>query len=125
MQAKLIQENNDHAQRAEVPMKEMDEMPKGLVEIQMRDGQSKLESSNASINDLYRQREGLTEMRMPEMAAIMTERDRQADERWKLMSDLMHRRDTGVDKRMVDPMTTIQDLTQGVKTVVTQTCSGT
>ena len=45
-------------------MAEMDEMRKGLVNIQMkgRIGQGKLESSIASINDLLRQREGQTEM---------------------------------------------------------------
>ena len=99
--AKLMQENNDHAQRAEVLMKEMDEMRKGLVEMQMEGpiSQGKLESSIASINDLFKQREGVTEKRMSEMAAIMTERDRQADDRWKLMSVLMHRRDTDVDEK--------------------------
>ena len=60
---------------------------------------------------------------MSELASIRTERDRQAHKRWKLMFDLMHRRDTDVCKRMVDLMTTVQNLTQGVKTVVTQTAA--
>ena len=46
-----------------------------------RISQGKLESSIASINDLFKQREGLNERRMTKMAAIMTEWDRQADER--------------------------------------------
>ena len=48
----------------------------------------------------------------------MVQRDRQADERLKHMSEMMHHRDLDVDKRMVDLMTTVQDLTLGVKTVV-------
>ena len=77
-----MSENNDHVQLAEVMMKEMNEMRKGLVEIQMegRIKQGKLESSIASINDLFKQREGLTERRMTKKAAIMTEGDRQAVE---------------------------------------------
>ena len=80
-------------------------------------------TSIVSINDLFEQRDGLAERCMLEMAAIKTERVRQADERWKLMSDLMHRRDTDVDKRIVDLMTTVQDLAPGVKSVVTQTAA--
>ena len=61
----------------------MDGMRKGLVEMQMegRINQDKLESSIASINGLFKQREGLTERRMSKMAAIMTERDQQSNER--------------------------------------------
>ena len=65
---------SDHDQR---PMKEMHEMPKGFVEMQMegRISPGKFESSIASINGLFKQREGLSERRMSEMAAIMTERN--------------------------------------------------
>ena len=59
----------------------------------------------------------LTERRISEMTAIMAQRDKQADERLKCMSEMMHRRDLDVDKRMVDLMATVQDLTLGVKTV--------
>ena len=47
----------------------------------------------------------------------MAQRDQQADERLKNMSEMMYHRDLDVDKRMVDLMTTVQDLTLGVKTV--------
>ena len=50
----------------------------------------------------------------------MTERDQQTDEHLKQMAELMHRRDTDVDKRMVDLLTTVQGLTLGAKAVVTQ-----
>ena len=61
---------------------------------------------------------GLNEKRISEMTAIMAQRDQQADERLKLISDTMHRRDIDVDKRMVDLITTVQGLTLGVKIVV-------
>ena len=64
-----------------------------------RISQDKLQSSVASINDLIRQREGLTGKRMSEKTTIMAQRDRQADERPKLMSETMHRRDLDVGKR--------------------------
>ena len=115
MQANLMQKNHDHAQRAEVLMKQMNEMRKGLVEILM-DGrviQGKLESLIVSINDPLRQQEDQPETRMSAMAAIMAEKDQQTDERLKHISDLMHRRHTDIDKRLVDQMTTIQGLTLG------------
>ena len=55
---------------------------------------------------------------MSEMVAIMTERDRQADERWKLMSNLMHHRDTDVDKRMVE----VQDNDYSARLVALHQC---
>ena len=55
----------------------------------------------------------LTERRVSEITAIMAQRDKQADERLKCMSEMMHRRDLDVDKRMVDLMNTVQDLTLG------------
>ena len=58
---------------------------------------------------------------MAEMSAVMRERDRQADERMKLMSDMMQRGDTDANMRMVDLMTTMEDLTLGVKAIVSQT----
>ena len=61
---------------------------------------------------------GLTEKLISEMTAIMAQRDHQADERLTLISETMHRRDIDVDKRMVDLMTTVQELTLGVKAVV-------
>ena len=51
----------------------------------------------------------------------MAQRHKQADERLKCMTEMMHRRDLDVDKRMVDLMTTVQDLTLGVKTVAART----
>ena len=52
----------------------------GLIEIKMegRISQGKLESSIASINDLVRQRDGLTKRRITEMTSIMEQRDLQA-----------------------------------------------
>ena len=52
------------------------------------------------------------------MTAVMAQRDQQADERMKFISETLHRRDIDVDKRMMDLMTTVQELTQGVKAVV-------
>ena len=60
----------------------------------------------------------LTEKLISEMTAIMAQRDQQADERLTLISETMHRRDLDVDKRMVDLMTTVQELTLGVKAIV-------
>ena len=51
VQAKLVQENGDHAQRAEVLMKEMDEFRRGVIEMKMegRINQDKMETSMASV----------------------------------------------------------------------------
>ena len=76
-----------------------------------RVNQGKLEASVGSTKDM-------TAKRISEMTAIMMRRDQRADERLKHMSEMMHRRDLDVDKRQVDLMTTVQDLTLGVKTVV-------
>ena len=73
--------------------------------------QDKTETSITSV-------ESLTEKLISEMTAIMAQRDQQADERLTLISETMHRRDLDVDKRMVDLMTTVQELTLGVKAVV-------
>ena len=118
IQAELAQENSGHARRAEVLMKEVEELRRGLIEIMMEGhvNQGKLETSMASIKDL-------AEERISEMTAILAQRDQQADERLKLMSETMHRRDRDVDRRMVDLMTTVQDLTLGVKTVVATAAS--
>ena len=73
--------------------------------------QDKTETSITSVKSL-------TEKLISEMTAIMAQRDQQADERLTFISETMHRRDLDVDKRMVDLMTTVQELTLGVKTVV-------
>ena len=73
--------------------------------------QDKTETSITSVKSL-------TEKLISEMTAIMAQRDQQADERLTLISETMHRRDIDVDKRMVDLMTTVQELTLGVKAVV-------
>ena len=113
VQVKLAQENTDHVRRGEVLVMEVEELRKEVSEIKMegRVNQGKIETSVASVKDL-------TEKRISEMTAIMVQRDQQADERLKHMSEMMHHRDLDVDKRMVDLMTTVQDLTLGVKTVV-------
>ena len=113
VQVKLAQENTDHVRRAEVLVMEVEELRKEVSEIKMegRVNQGKIETSVASVEDL-------TEKRISEMTVIMVQRDRQADERLKHMSEMMHHRDLDVDKRMVDLMTTVQDLTLGVKTAV-------
>ena len=113
VQAELSQENSDHAQRAEVLMKEVEELRRGVLEMKTegRINQDKMETTMASVK-------GLTEQRISEMTAIMAQRDQQADERLTLMSETMHRREIDVDKRMVDLMTTVQDLTLGVKAVM-------
>ena len=104
-------------------MRDMDEMRKGLLEIQAegRHNQGNLEASMASLNDLIKQREILAGTRMAEMSAVMKERDRQADERMKLMSDFMQRRETDADTRMIDLMTKMKDLTMGVIAIPSQT----
>ena len=73
--------------------------------------QDKTETSITSVKSL-------TEKLISEMTAIMAQRDQQADERLTLISETIHRRDLDVDKRMVDLMTTVQELTLGVKAVV-------
>ena len=104
VQAELSQKNSDHAQRAEVLMKEVEELRRGVLEMKTegRINQDKMETTMASVK-------GLTEQRISEMTAIMAQRDQQADERLTLMSETMHRREIDVDKRMVDLMTTVQD----------------
>ena len=113
VQAKLVQENGDHAERAEILMKEMHELRREVIEMKLegRINRDKMETSMASVK-------GLTEKCISEMTAIMAQRNQQADERLKLISATMHRRDIDVDKRMVDLITTVQDLSLGVKAVV-------
>ena len=116
----LAQENNMHSQRADLIMKEMDEMGKGLVQIK-EDGlmsQGILEASMALIKDLIRQREKIADKRMSEMSATMKERDRQADKRLKLMSKLRQRRDSDDKNCMIELMTAMNVLTLGVRAVV-------
>ena len=105
--SRLARENGEHAMRADAIMRGMDEMRKGLMEIQAegRQYQGRLEATMTSLNDLIKQRKNIADTRMAEMSAVMKERDRQADERLKLMPDLMQRRDTDADARMVDLMT--------------------
>ena len=124
VQGKLAQENKDEAQRAEVLIKEMKEMRTELVELKMegRFDQNELESSIASISNLIRQRENLVYVRMSEMTAVMKERDRQTDERLKLISETMHHGTLILRTAWChDLSTTVQDLTLGVKYVVAQT----
>ena len=114
-QLKQVQtkENSDHVQRAVVLMMEVDELRKEVKEIKKMEGrvnQCKIEMTMATVKDL-------TERRISEITAIMAQRDKQADERLKCMFEMMHRRDLDVDKHMVDLMTTVQNLTLGVKTV--------
>ena len=75
--------------------------------------QDKLESAIVSLIDLLIQRESQTDRPMSDM-------EPQTDERLKLMSELMHRRDIDVNKRTVDLMTIVQCLTLGIKIAVTQ-----
>ena len=112
VQTKLTKENSDQVQRSEVLMMEMDELRKEVKEIKLegRVNRGKMEMTMATVKQL-------TEGRISETTAIMAQRDKQADERLKCMSEMMHRRDLDVDKRMVDLMTTLQDFTLGVKTV--------
>ena len=118
-------ENNNHEMRDDAIMKDMDEMRRGLLEMQAegRQNQGRLEASMASLNDLIKQRETAVDARVAEMSAVMRERDRQADERMKLMADTKQRRDIDANVRMADLMTTIQDLTLGVKAIVSQTAA--
>ena len=106
-------------------MRDMDEMRKGLLEIQAegRQSQGRLEASMASLNDLIKQRESIADTRMAEMSAVMKERDRQADERMKMMSDLMQRREADANTRTIDLMTTMKDLTLGVRAMAAQTAT--
>ena len=123
--SRLARENGEHAMRADVTMRDMDEMRKDLLEIQAegRLNQGRLEASMAFLNDLIKQRENLADTRMAEMSAVMKERDRQANERMKLVSDLMQRRETDADTRMIDLMTTMKDLTLGVRAIASQTAA--
>ena len=123
--SRLSRENTEHAMRADVIMRDMDELRKGLLEIQAegRQNQGILEASMASLNDLIKQRENMADTRMAEMSAAVKERDRQADERMKLMSDLMQRREADADTRMIDLMTTMKDLTLGVRAMAAQTAA--
>ena len=100
-------------------------MRKGLLEIQAegRQSQGRLEASMASLNDFIKQRENMADTRMAEMFAVMKERDRQADDRMKRMSDLMQRRETDANTRMIDLMTTMKDLTLGVRAMAAQTAA--
>ena len=93
VQVKLAQENTDRVRRAEVLVMEVEELRKEVSEIKMegRVNQGKIETSVASVKDL-------TEKRISEMTAIMVQRDRQADEGLKHMSEMMHHRDLDVDK---------------------------
>ena len=65
----------------------------------------------------------MADTRMAEMSTVMEKRDRQADERMKLMSDSMQRRETDANIRMVDQMTTVKDLTLGVRAMASQTAA--
>ena len=60
--SRLAREHCEHLMRAEVIMRDMDEMRKGLLEIQVeeRQNQGQLEASMASLNDRIKQREKLT-----------------------------------------------------------------
>ena len=66
MQSQLARENIDHVLRADVIMRDMDEMKKWLLEIQAegRQNQGRLEASIASLNDLIKQRENVADTRM-------------------------------------------------------------
>ena len=121
--SRLARENGEHAMRGDAIMRDMYEMRKALLEIQLegRQNQGRLEASMASLNNLIKQRENQVNTRMAEMSAVMKERDRQADERLKLMTDLMQRREPDADARMIDLMTTMKDLTLGVRAKASQT----
>ena len=123
VQTKLARENNEHEMRADMIMRDMDELRRGLLEIKAegRQNQGRLEASMASLNDLIKQRETTEDARMAEMSAVMRERDRQADERMKTMTNTMQRRDMDSNVRMADLMMAMQDLTLGVKAIVSQT----
>ena len=113
--SRLSREKTEHVMRADVIMRDMDEMRKDLLEIQAegRQSQGRLEASMASLNDLIKQRENMADTSLAEMSAVMKERDRQAHERMKMMSDLMQHRETDANTRMIDLMTTMKDLTLG------------
>ena len=113
--SRMAREICEHVMRADVIMRDMDEMRKGILEIQVdgRQNQGRHEATMASLNDLIKKREKLNDSRMAEMSAVMRERDRQADERIDFMSDMMQRRDNDANMRMVDLMTTMKDLTLG------------
>ena len=91
----------------------MEELKRELSEIEMegRITQGKLETSMASIK-------GPTEESTSKMTALMAQRDRQADDRVNFIPETMHRRDRDVDNCMVDLITTVQDLTLGIKSIV-------
>ena len=124
--SRLSRENTEHVMRADVIMRDMDDMRKGLLEIQAegREHQGRLEASMASLNDLMKQRENMADNRMAEMSAVMKERDRrQADERMRMMSEFMQRRENDANTRMIDLMTTMKDLTLGVRAMTAQTAA--
>ena len=106
-------------------MRDMDEMRKGLLEIQAegRQNPGRLGASMASLNDLIKQRENMADTRMAEMSAVLKERDRQADEQMRMVSDLMNRRETDANTRLIDLMTTMKDLTLGVRAMAAQTAA--
>ena len=60
---------------------------------------------------------------MSGISAIMKERNREADARLNLMSELIQRRDSDANNCMVELMTTMQDLTLGVRAAVSQTAA--
>ena len=111
VQTRLARENNEHEMRADMIMRDMDELRKGLLEMQAegRRNQGRLEAFMASLNDLIKQRETTADARMVEMSTIMRERDRQADERMKAMTNTMQRRDIDSNVRMTDLMMAMQD----------------
>ena len=123
--SRLAREKGEHVLRADMTMSDMDEMRKGLLEIQAegRQNQGRLEASMASLNDLIKQRENFADTHKAEMSAVMKERDHEADEHMKLMSDLNPRKDTDADTRMIDLMTTMKDLKLGVRAVASQTAA--
>ena len=124
MQSRLARENNEQAMRADVYKRDMEEMRKGLLELQVegRRSQEELEASMASINDLIKQRQNFSTRACPNISNH-ERKDRQVDERLKLISDMMQRRDSKAYNRMIDPMTTMQALTLGVKAIVLQTAA--
>ena len=71
-----------------------------------------------SLNDLIKHRESMADSRMAEMSAV-----KETDERMKLMSDMMQRKETDANNRMVDLMTTMKDLTLGVRAMASQTAA--
>ena len=101
----------------------MDEMKRGLLEIQAeeRQNQGRLESWMSSIKYLIKQRENVEDFRMSEISAVIKERDCQADERLKQMSDVTQRRDVDANTLMVDSMAAMEDFTLGVRAIVSQT----